>query len=64
MEHPVPDCHLELPFQDAKSPASFKRPGFPVCDLRLEDQPRVRERIMKLSKVYSATCHHRYWSER
>jgi hypothetical protein len=27
-------------------------------------QPRVRERIMKLSKVYSATCHHRYWSER
>ena len=24
------------------------------------DQPRVRERIMKLSKVYSATCHHRY----
>src|SRR6516165_3922419 len=23
-------------------------------------QPRVRERIMKLSKVYSATCHHRY----
>jgi hypothetical protein len=28
------------------------------------DQPRVRERIMKLSKVYSATCHHRYWSER
>ena len=28
------------------------------------DQPRVRERIMKLSKVYSATCHHRYSSER
>ena len=27
-------------------------------------QPRVRERIMKLSKVYSATCHHKYWSER
>jgi hypothetical protein len=25
-----------------------------------DDQPRVRERIMKLSKVYSATCHHRY----
>jgi hypothetical protein len=24
------------------------------------DQPRVRERIWKLSKVYSATCHHRY----
>src|SRR4051812_18975455 len=28
------------------------------------DQPRVRDRIMKLSKVYSATCHHRYWSDR
>ena len=30
----------------------------------MADQPRVRERIMKLSKVYSATCHHKYWSER
>src|ERR1700721_3917699 len=26
------------------------------------NQPRVRERIMKLSKVYSATCHHNYWA--
>ena len=23
-----------------------------------------RWRIMKLSKEYSATCHHKYWSER
>ena len=64
MEHPVRDCHRELSFQDAKKPGLVKRPGFPVYDLRLGDQPRVRERIMKLSKVYSATCHHRYWSER
>ncbi|SHG84393.1 hypothetical protein SAMN05443248_2832 [Bradyrhizobium erythrophlei] len=49
-------------YRNAKSPASSQRPGF-ICTLK-EDQPRVRERIMKLSKVYSATCHHRYWSER
>ena len=28
------------------------------------DQARVRERIMKLSKLYSATCHQVYWSPR
>ena len=42
--------------------------GLAIYDLSLRplflDQPRVRERIMKLSKVYSATCHHRYSSER
>ena len=27
-------------------------------------QPRWRMRIMKLSKLYSATCHQRYWSPR
>src|ERR1700731_766563 len=42
-------------------PASSAGPAFPG---KRYDQPRVRERIMKLSKVYSATCHHRYWSER
>ncbi|MGY4436329.1 hypothetical protein ACVWWO_008806 [Bradyrhizobium sp. F1.13.1] len=31
-----------------KSPASRTRPGVSSCDL-FEDQPRVRERIMKLS---------------
>jgi hypothetical protein len=37
--------------------------GLRCVDLK-RNQPRVRERIMKLSNVYSATCHHRYWSER
>jgi hypothetical protein len=49
-------------YRNAKSPASHGKPGF--CAILTQDQPRVRERIMKLSKVYSATCHHRYWSER
>src|SRR3979411_433468 len=49
-------------YRNAKSPAFAEGRA---CDLRLKEyQPRVRERIMKLSKVYSATCHHRYWSER
>ena len=50
-----------LGYRNAKSPA-FEKAGLrDLCDLRLKaDQPRVRERIMKLSKVYSATCHHRY----
>jgi hypothetical protein len=61
--HPVPDFHAELGYRNAKSPASpWGRPGFIL--LVKGYQPRVRERIMKLSKVYSATCHHRYWSER
>jgi hypothetical protein len=64
MDHPVGDFHDELRYCTAKSPA-FARPGFPFYYLRRSPpQPRVRERIMKLSKVYSATCHHRYWSER
>ena len=64
MEHPVPDFHGELRYRNAKSPASLSgRPGF-VAPSEADHQPRVRERIMKLSKVYSATCHHRYWSER
>jgi hypothetical protein len=56
MEHPVPDFHPKR----AESLASARRPGF---DLRRKSpdfcasiQPRVRERIMKLSKVYSATA--------
>jgi hypothetical protein len=62
MEHPVRNFHRELGYRNAKSPISAGKPGF-LRDLT-QDQPRVRERIMKLSKVYSATCHHRYWSER
>jgi hypothetical protein len=53
---------------DAERPGLLWETGLCVYDLWLSgnalDQPRVRERIMKLSKVYSATCHHRYWSER
>jgi hypothetical protein len=50
---------------DAERPGLLRETGPFACYLRLAlDQPRVRERIMKLSKVYSATCHHRYWSER
>jgi len=50
---------------DAERPGLLRETG-PCCDEPQDglDQPRVRERIMKLSKVYSATCHHRYWSER
>jgi hypothetical protein len=62
MEHPVWDFHVELKYRSAKNPASAEA-GFSGDQLR-GNQPRVRERIMKLSNVYSATCHHRYWSER
>jgi hypothetical protein len=62
MEHPVRDFHRELLYRNAKSPVSVGKPGL-LRDFDA-DQPRVRERIMKLSKVYSATCHHKYWSER
>ena len=76
MEHPVPDFHPEAGAEckKAQSPKGtglfFSTKG--VASVRTEatvsldalSQPRVRERIMKLSKVYSATCHHRYWSER
>ena len=52
MEHPVRDFHDQLEYRNAKSPAS------PEAGLAIEgtsdDQPRVRERIMMLSKVYSA----------
>ena len=61
MEHPVPDFHGELGAAMQKARPS-ERPGFEVFSYlrRKAYQPRVRERIMKLSKVYSATCHHRY----
>jgi hypothetical protein len=66
MEQPVRDFHARLTAATKKPGLRVGRPGFAVYDLRLRilDQPRVRERIMKLSKVYSATCHHRYSSER
>jgi hypothetical protein len=66
MEHPVPDFHDHLVPQ-RKKPGLLARPGFSNYDFNYDlkvYQPRVRDRIMKLSKVYSATCHHRYWSER
>ena len=71
MEHPLRDFHDELGHRDEK-PGLLQKAGLAVYYLRRSAlraasdvaQPRVRERIMKLSKVYSATCHHRYWSER
>ena len=62
MEHPVADFHPE-PVPGRKKARPLKETG-PFLGLDYLDQPRVRERIMKLSKVYSATCHQRYWSER
>ena len=48
-----------------------RRRGGPELAGRLSMAARVaavsalpRELIMKLSKLYSATCHHRYWSVR
>jgi hypothetical protein len=49
-------------FREGRANVCYLSPGFPGSIFM--DQPRVRERIMKLSKVYSATCHHKYWSER
>ncbi len=70
MKHSVPDFHTPRRYRDEK-PGFVNEAGlFQIYDLRLRrlmdgsNQPRVRERIMKLSNVYSATCHHRYWSER
>jgi hypothetical protein len=63
MEHPLWDFHAELGIPQRKKPGLLTETGL-YLHLKGEDQPRVRERIMKLSKVYSATCHHRYWSER
>jgi len=63
MEQPVPDFHPDL-YGQTKKPGLLAKAGLlSFYDLR-RNQPRVRERIMKLSYVYSATCHHRYWSER
>jgi len=74
MEHLFADFQTELTRRSEKSPVSEIGLCFYNLDaasvLRTKarasgaDQPRVRERIMKLSKVYSATCHHRYSSER
>jgi hypothetical protein len=63
MEHPVPDFHPELCRTTQKKPGLPAKAGLFAYNFK-EYQPRVRERIMKLSKVYSATCHHRYWSDR
>jgi hypothetical protein len=47
MEHPVRNFHAELRYRNEKSPASDKA-GPAICNLS-RVQPRVRERIMKLS---------------
>jgi hypothetical protein len=52
MEHPVLDFHDQVGYRNAKSPASAEA-GLAIEGVS-DDQPRVRERIMKLSKVYSA----------
>jgi hypothetical protein len=63
-----------MPNWNAATQKARPKPGFSLFEMmgfvensthrHRGDQPRVRERIMKLSKVYSATCHHRYSSER
>ena len=58
MEHPVADFYAELRVATQKARFPKGKPG--SCAILTQDQPRVRERIMKLSKVYSATCHHKY----
>ena len=47
----------------AKKPRRRGAPGLRQIG-RVGRQVRVRVRIMKVSKLYSATCHHRYWSLR
>ena len=61
MEHPGRNFHVNFGIATQK-PDLLAKAGLSFC-IRL-NQPRVRERIMKLSKVYSATCHHRYSSDR
>ncbi len=66
MEHPGSDFHDHL-VPRRKKPGLLAEAGLSNYDFNYDlkvYQPRVRDRIMKLSKVYSATCHHRYWSER
>jgi len=67
MEHSVGDFHPEQVGRRKKA-RSLEETGLVLTTKDLDqsrlDQPRVRERIMNVSKVYSATCHHRYWSER
>src|SRR5882724_5529825 len=50
MEHPVRDFHDELKCRNAKSPALAAGLLSTTLDV-VFGQPRVRERIMKLSKV-------------
>jgi hypothetical protein len=48
MEHPGTDCY-PTKVKARKKPSLTRRPGFPVLRGLSFDQPRVRERIMKLS---------------
>lgn len=65
MEQAVTDFHADFCDRTAKEkPGLLAEAGLIRAIAALRDQPRVRDRIMKLSLVYSATCHHRYWSER
>lgn len=64
MEQPGTNIHDDFFHRTAKlKPGLFQGRADSDC-FGERNQPRVRERIMKLSLVYSATCHHRYWSER
>jgi len=64
MEQASTNIHADFRDRTAKEkPGLLAEAGLFLLPIA-EDQPRVRERIMKLSLVYSATCHHRYWSER
>jgi hypothetical protein len=47
MEQPVPDFHPDL-YGPTKKPGLLAKAGLDFYDLR-RNQPRVRERIMKLS---------------
>jgi hypothetical protein len=62
MEHPGGNFHVNFGIATKKARPSCEGRAL-FCCLK-PYQPRVRERIMKLSKVYSATCHHRYSSDR
>src|SRR4051794_28472592 len=58
---PVPILRNNRPMRNEKSPGWCPGLCFSLA-LRADDQERGRERIMKVSKVYSATCHQRYSS--
>ena len=60
MEQAPTNIHADFRDRTAKEKPGLLAEAGLFFALDSEDQPRVRERIMKLSLVYSATCHHRY----